>query len=493
MKSIARILKSVSVPFFVGALFGALVLNANAALKGSAIFRDVPANAYYDDAVGKLYELGIIKGKTPTTYDPSAFVTRADLAVVAMRLREEIKGTSGYTVSSSSRSSSASSVSSVSSSVVSSSSSSSAGCSAVSYAAAGPQGSVRFTANGFTTQENAGQAVITIARVGGTQGTVSVEYAITAGTAKNSDFTASTGVLTFAGKETSKKLTIPIVDNTVVDSDRTVLLTLSKPTNGAVLSQPSCTTLTIFDNESINVSSSSGFVPSGPPVNPAGTFVFSATEYTVPENVSTLTVTVQRLGGSTGTATVNYTINPGTAYANTDYTGANGMLTFGPGEVSKTFTVSIINNNNIDGSRKALLALTTPTGGASLGTPSTADFVIADDESLTFGSGSLKFFSSTYSVNRTAGMAYVRVSRIGGVSSVAVSYSTNGGTALPGVHYAATSGVLEFAQHETVKVFPVVIYNNPAMTNSVTVSLGLASPTRGSTLGDPATATLTIQ
>ncbi len=488
MITVLRLLKRISTPFVLGVFVGALAIQASAALKGSAIFSDVVPNSYYDDAVGQLYELGIIKGKTPTTFDPSAFVTRADLAVVAMRLRQELKGNATVALSSS-RSSLRSSASSISSSAIASVSSSSS----QSYASAGPAGSVRFTSNGFTVTENAGQATVSIARVGGKQGTVSVEYAITAGTAKATDFTASTGTLTFSGNETSKKLTIPVIDNTAMDGDRTVIITLSKPTNGAVLSAPSSVTLIIVDNESINTSSSSGFVPSGPPVNPAGTFVFSASQYTTPENNPTLTVTVQRMGGSTGTTGVNYSIVPGTAYAGVDYSGSNGTLTFAAGEVSKTFTVSIVNNSNVDGSRKATLSLSTPTGGAAVGTPATAEMIIADDETLSFGSGSLKFSSQTYSVARSAGIAYISVSRIGGVTPVAVSFSTIGGSAIPGSQYAATSGVLEFAQNETIKVFPIIVYNNPAMTSSATVNLQITAPTRGSTLGDPSAATLTIQ
>ena len=80
--------------------------------------------------------------------------------------------------------------------------------------------------------------------------TVTVNYAtITGGTATaGSDYTATSGTLTFAPGETSKTFTIPITNDTVVDSNETVKLSLTSPTN-AVLGTPASATLTIIDND----------------------------------------------------------------------------------------------------------------------------------------------------------------------------------------------------------------------------------------------------
>jgi hypothetical protein len=71
-------------------------------------------------------------------------------------------------------------------------------------------------------------------RVGGTNGAVQVSYATVAGgTASNSvDYTDVSGVLNWAaGDSTPKMFSVPILANTVVQSNVTVNLALSNPTN----------------------------------------------------------------------------------------------------------------------------------------------------------------------------------------------------------------------------------------------------------------------
>jgi hypothetical protein len=73
-----------------------------------------------------------------------------------------------------------------------------------------------------------------------------------------------------------------------------------------------------------------------------------------------------------------------------------------------------------------------------------------------------------------------------------VSYSTNGGSALSGADYIATSGTLSFAFGETSKTFIVPIYSDSVSDGGEVVYLGLSSPTNGVPLMDPSSASLTI-
>jgi hypothetical protein len=122
---------------------------------------------------------------------------------------------------------------------------------AVQHGTPTPQpGTLQLSSAGYSVNENQGTATVTVTRSGGSDGAVSVHYATADGTATaGSDYTATSGTLTFAAGETSKTFTVPILDDTLVEGNETVNLTLSNPTGGATLGSPVSATLTIVDND----------------------------------------------------------------------------------------------------------------------------------------------------------------------------------------------------------------------------------------------------
>jgi hypothetical protein len=109
------------------------------------------------------------------------------------------------------------------------------------------------------------------------------------------------------------------------------------------------------------------------------TFVLDDRAVTVTEDAGTASVSVLRLGNASGTQTVAYATTDGEA-GTSDYLAAAGTLTFGPGETSKTFQVSITNDLTDEPSESLNVALSGPTGGGALGTPSTGTVAIVDDD-----------------------------------------------------------------------------------------------------------------
>lgn len=115
-------------------------------------------------------------------------------------------------------------------------------------------------------------------------------------------------------------------------------------------------------------------------VAPVGRFEFSQDTYNVSEGAAFATITVQRLGGSFGSVTVQYLANDGTAVDPADYDSVLNTLTFGAGETSKTFNV-VINEDAINEPTETVnLSLLNPTGGATLGTRKTAILRIIDND-----------------------------------------------------------------------------------------------------------------
>ena len=107
-------------------------------------------------------------------------------------------------------------------------------------------GKLQFSSATYNATEDAGNVIISVARVDGATGIVTVDYATSNGTASaGSDYTSTSGTLTFNQGETSKTISIPIVNDGVFEADETVNITLSNPTGGATLGTPVTATLTI--------------------------------------------------------------------------------------------------------------------------------------------------------------------------------------------------------------------------------------------------------
>ena len=73
-----------------------------------------------------------------------------------------------------------------------------------------------------------------------------------------------------------------------------------------------------------------------------------------------MTFTVTLATASSQSVTVNYTTMPGTATVGKDYNAAPGLLTFAPGEVTKTIVVSIIGDTTRENTETLTVRLTTP-------------------------------------------------------------------------------------------------------------------------------------
>lgn len=101
----------------------------------------------------------------------------------------------------------------------------------------------------FIVDEQGGTATLTLNRENNASGTVSVNYATSAGTATSgTDYTLTSGSVTWAdGDMTPKTVTIPIVADALVEGSESFTVTLSGLTGSAVIVNSTSTTVTIAD------------------------------------------------------------------------------------------------------------------------------------------------------------------------------------------------------------------------------------------------------
>ena len=106
----------------------------------------------------------------------------------------------------------------------------------------------------FSTSSSSGNETVTPANIAVTLSsasglTVSVNYSVTGGTATSgTDYSLSAGTLTFNPSETTKNISITIIDDGVVETNETIIVGLNTPSN-ATLGAITSHTYTIMDND----------------------------------------------------------------------------------------------------------------------------------------------------------------------------------------------------------------------------------------------------
>jgi hypothetical protein len=158
-----------------------------------------------------------------------------------------------------------------------------------------------------------------------------------------------------------------------------------------------------------------------------------------------LQIPVSRLGGSTGSVSVEYEILGATASA-ADVAGGSGVLNWGNGDAAdKTITLDLQGDASAgEGLERLFVKLIAPTGGATLDSQNIASVYISEAGAA----ASLGFADSEVSIAERGFATAVAVLQRSGsaVGAASVDYAMSGGDATSGVDFqGATSGTVNWA------------------------------------------------
>ena len=219
------------------------------------------------------------------------------------------------------------------------------------------EGTFQFASAATRVPEANGAASVTVTRTGNTTQGATVNWAITGGTATRGDaagagvdyVSAVGGTVTFPVGQASASIPLTLLGDADLEGNETITLALQDPSAGWALGL-AATTVTLVE----------------------GTVQFQTATPSVNESSGSATIAVTRAGLTTVPATVQYTVGPGgTATAanpatacqpGADYRPVSGVVTFGPGQTSRTFTVPICADTAIEASKTIELSLSNPTG-----------------------------------------------------------------------------------------------------------------------------------
>ena len=320
-----------------------------------------------------------------------------------------------------------------------------------------------------------GQFTVTLnsASVGTTTVTYTVGGSATAG---GIDYTTLSGTVDIAAGATTAVIDVTgIVNDTFIEGNETVVVTLATANNGAfVATTPNNTaTVGIVDNDTTTVS-------------------IVATDPTASETpVDNGRFTVALGAPATAPVVVNYTVS-GTATNGTDYTLLSGSVTILTGASTAFIDVTgIVDDGLIEGAETVIVTLTsTDNASVSVGAPASAIVSITDNEATTV---SIVATDPTASETPTNNGLFTVTTALAVANDVVVNYSVTG-SATPTGDYTTLSGSVTILAGTTTATINVNgIIDDTLFEGDETVIVSLTSTNNASvTVGAPASATVTI-
>ena len=328
---------------------------------------------------------------------------------------------------------------------------------------------VMVTASDTKVLENAGSALITVTLDRPSLAPLSIPFTTSAGSATApADFTATAGSLSFPIGATSASITVPIVNDNLVEgiAGENFGVVLTPATNTFIVRQA---TVSIVDDESPYL------------------MVQSASQQIEGDRVSrSLTFSVTLSQPLNTAITLSWVPSGITATAGVDFPSAGGTVTIARRKTTATITVPISPDTVIEGNET--LALSLSSTGAAIGSGAPVGTIVDDDDvALSISDASIvEPNKGTKNVTLTVRLSTAKV------ESVTVRWTTVDGTAtVAGGDYIAASGTLTIAAGQTSATITIAVIGDRSVEPDETFRVVLSAPVRA-VIGAVGTATATI-
>jgi gliding motility-associated-like protein len=312
-----------------------------------------------------------------------------------------------------------------------------------------------------------------------TTGSASVQWAVTGGAtnpADADDFPGGpfpNGTANFADGNPTATITVNVSGDTDIEPNETFTVTLSNPSGGATLGTATATgTIQNDDSNTISI---------GPDVA-----LNEGNSGSTPFNF-TVTRSNTAVGATVSWAVTGTGVSPAMGSDFTIGSFPSGMVTFSGSSATATITFNVAGDTAIEPAETFTVTLSSPTGGATLGT-ATATGTINNDDSATISMGG----NITQNEGNSGPSAFVfEVNRTGDTSGTAsASYTVAGSGASPADGADFTGGTLptgtaSFGVGETSTDITINVSGDTAVEPNETFTVTLNNPT-GGTIGTTA-------
>ena len=287
-----------------------------------------------------------------------------------------------------------------------------------------------------STSESSGTASVSLELSNPFNQEIVLNYSTSDDTAEAaSDYTASTGTITFAPSETTKSISLDIIDDGIFEVDEIfdVNFTLGATSLGNLVNDTA--SITISDDDDAPV--------------------FGIAGANVKEEDGTASITITKTNPVQMDITVNYATADGTALAGLDYVAANDSVTFAANETQKTISVSIIEDSLDEDEESFSVSLTGASQGEVQEAESVAVVSIEDnDDAPSISIAGFNNIGENQDLNITATLAAASG------KSISIDLETTDVQAIAGQDFQVLSETITFAPGETSKSVSVTLIDD---------------------------------
>ena len=304
---------------------------------------------------------------------------------------------------------------------------------------------VTFVSESRSVAEGSGMHNVKLRLWSAPAGDITVAYTVGGTATAGSDYEALSGTVTVPKGATTATVPVTVIDDSVPESDETVVLKLTGNSGYWVGEHPHTHTLTIVDNE--------------PRVS------FASASQSVAEGSGTRNVKLRLSTAPAGDITVKYTVG-GTATAGSDYTALSGTVSVPKGATTATIPVTVIDDGVGEDGETVVLKLT-GNSGYGVASADTHTLTIVDNEPRA------SFASASRSVTESSGTHDVRLGLDRAPDrDITVKY-TVGGTAMAGSDFTALSSTVTVPRGAKTATVPVTVIDDSENERDETVVLKL--------------------
>lgn len=276
--------------------------------------------------------------------------------------------------------------------------------------------------DGTATEAGTTTGTYTVTLSAASTGTTTVNYSVSGTATSGSDFTALSGSVAITDGNPTATITLTPIDDSDVESNETVIVTLTSGV-GYTVGSPNNATVTIISDDS-----SGGDLLAS----------VAATDATATESgttTGTFTISLSEVNSTGSAITVNYHMD-GNATEGTDYTSTSGSVSIANGSQTATVTITPTNDSNIEHDETVLIVLDSGTGYVTEGFErAIIEITDNDDVSASYptpsGSGTITNLSD-----------FTNAANAGKTMTVTGSFSATGATAAAGMVLVAGGGVI---------------------------------------------------